>query len=465
MLISVEHEMPVVSSKGRSGIVPEVFTNLWDELSTQGWERENDFTVCREVATASLHAEKPKQTITTDTGPTIEMSPTPCERIQDIDEQLRDMRTAIAPNLESHGLRLLGSGVHPYVDTSAEDYYRFRTQRTAYDYAILKRGWEHRTILNIAAMQEVIDIPVALAPRIVSVMHRLAGIMTFLFRNDPEIQGNHESIYSIRPRAWRHQIPLTARFPSDARKVFVPTSETDTWDRYLSLLWKENPMFLIGTKDSGLVYLPEHPTFADFLQRNHAWSARQLEGGTTVSVVPDMSHVAQTDWTYMGFARLRLFWHDGVSIQELQSALNAGGATLDAFLAKALRKVLLENRSTATPLPGREVSSLAFITGLLENFEETERFVRGRGYNYWLMLGNLAETTPLASNHPAGAVFMGLDRLLGLSITGLKRRAFNEEVYLEPLLRAVKDQTSQSEQLLERYRSSGIGGVIQMTRY
>ncbi len=86
-------------------------------------------------------------------------------------------------------------------------------------------------------------------------------------------------------------------------------------------------MLLAGTKNNGQAWMPERPTFLEFLQRapRDGWAGRLLDGSPT-RVVPDPSHVAATDWTYMGFARIRWKWRpQPPSVAEIAGAWEGGG--------------------------------------------------------------------------------------------------------------------------------------------
>lgn len=467
MLVSVEHEMPVIAGDGAKSVPPEVFTELWSSLARSGWERDGSFAVTRAVPFAHSSAKKPAQTITTDTGPTIEMSPTPCERIRDIETQLQELRSVVKRELHPAGLSLLGIGVHPVLGTTDADYQHYRTPRSAYDYATQIRGWNHQSILNIAALQEVINIPVAKAPAIVSVMHRLAGLMLFLFRNDPAFVKDGAGLLSVRPQAWRDHITARSRFQSDAAKMYLPAKKIEDWESYLRLLWSQNPMFLLGTKDSGLVYVPEHPSFEQFMTAppKGGWEARRLDTGEATRIEPTMSYISQTDWTYMGFARLRIFWNEHVSLPEVTAAFAKGGAYLESFMASATDRVLLENRSSASPLPGEELCSLAFVTGIVENFEEAEQFAESISYESWLEWARTGETLPLAHSSTGDLLPTMLSTILRIAEAGLAQRGFTEEEYLAPLWRKVHDRFSSSERLLDLFHKNGKDAVIEAVRY
>lgn len=464
MLISLEQEMPTVCLNGNTAVAPEVFTDLWRELGKEGWSENGGFAISRNVPSSAM---KPMQMISTDSGPTIEIAPCPVESIHELERETSALRAFIGKRLLERDVGLLGSGVHLRLGNSDEEYYRYRTQRPAYDYAIRERGWQHRTLLNIASIQEVVDVPTALAPLALSVLHRLAGIFLFLFRNDPELAPDSSGLLSIRPKAWRDQVSATGKFPSDSSKVGIPTSEVSTWQAYLRLLWESNPMFLVGTKTSGLVYVPEHPNFWTFVSQppKGGWRAKQLDGQEVEPIVPSMMHVMESDWTYMGLARLRLFWKEGVDLHELVSAYQSDSSQLDAFMSHNLAKVLLENRSSASPVPGTEMASVALVIGVIENLSDVVKYVNGRSYSFWANVAQMAESAPLTAIIDDVRIDELASKIVSLAEVGLRRRGLGEEIYLEPLLERLRSGITPAELMRDRFHAGGEGAVLEKLLY
>ena len=180
--------------------------------------------------------------------------------------------------------------VHPAIRPVREEYLAFRTPRAAYDYVLAERGWHHWSIVDVASVQEVVDVSFDDAPRAVRMLHRLAGLMNFVLRNDPDLWGSRGGGLSVRARAWRDHVPETARFPADRGRVGLPIQEVTSWRDYLALLWEAAPMLLVGTKSNGAAWVPEHPSFLRFLTEAPAggWPARTL-AGEGVRIVPELA--------------------------------------------------------------------------------------------------------------------------------------------------------------------------------
>ena len=452
MYLSVEYESPVVALDNLKPVANDVFQRIWMQMVDQGWE-SGDLMVKRPVREyAQGEVLMPFQMVTTDTGPTVEIITSPEKTIQLIDKQLQDLTQLVNGLLQKERAVMLGSGVHPTLGWEEDDYYRYRTPRLAYDYAIKERGWQHSSVINIAATQEIIDLEFEKAIRVLRLMHRLSGLFIFLCRNDPDYYSKFEGRLSIRPHAWKSHVP-----ESDRERVWLPSQEVNSWADYLSLLWDKTPMFLIGTKNSGLAYIRRHPSFWKFISANSGkvWAAKTVSDGSKFGLQADMTHVQQSDWSYMGLARLRWQWKDGVTVAELVEARQKGKE--EEFLAENLTKVLLENRSSATAPPGQELASLALVTGLVANLDDAERFSQVMYYENWKELATAAEVQPLDSRD---AVLALCKDMLAIAKAGLQKRGLGEDSYLEPLMERVETGLSPSEIGLGIYQQHQLEGII-----
>ena len=463
MLISAEFELPAVTTNnigGLEAVHPDVFQKVWKELNQIGWER-TAFGAHRALADAPIDCVSAEQVISTDSGPTIEIAPTPALSIKEIQRQLIDVCSILRPLLEKQNVILLGSGVNPALGTSRDEYYLYRTPRPAYDYAIKQRGWQHGSIINIAATQEVIDVPFEKSIRVLNFMYRIAGVILFLFRNDPDFTGQYGGRLSIRPEAWKRHVPYFGHFKNDRYKVCLPSNQITSWNEYLALLWENNPMFVLGTKNSGLVFIKDHPSFWEFITKAPAggWETESIETGQRAFLQPEFNHLVQTDWTYMGFARLRWLWKDNVSLSDLISARQNG--KIDEFFSENLKKVLIENRSTATQPPGEELSSLAFVVGLLAEFEKSEKLANSRPYSFWLALAHEAEFAPLRSTFDGVYVPALVRAFLEIALEGLASRNLDEKIFLLPLFQRLVDGLSPSERSLQTFKDGGMTAVIE----
>jgi len=453
-LISTELELPVVTRADGTPPLPGVFVAVWKDMLERGWTA-SDFSVVRDHATKDVCISS-NQAISTDTGPVIELVASPARTLDGIAAQISALQSEARSALDRAGCAMLGSGVHPGLRPVPTDYYRYRTQRPTYDYAITERGWRHWSIVDKAAVQEIVDVSFEDAPRAVRLLHRLTGLMNFVLRNDPGIHARDAGRMSVRSLAWRSHVPRAGRFAGDARKVVVPATEIDGWHDYLSLLWEAAPMFLVGTKNQGQAFVPEHPTFLDFMRRAPAggWRGR-LVNGTPTLIDPDLTHVAASDWSYMGFARIRWKWRaQRPAVSEIVEAWDRGG--IEELLAANLEKVVVENRGSSTQPPGEELVSLALVAGLLANLDEAIEWSQSSPYSFWLRLLDESTRLPLRSEVLGRRVPALAREMIGIARRGLILRAeSNPDRWLGPLVERVDTGVSPSERRLEELRRGG----------
>jgi len=464
-LVSAELECPVVSLRDLSAPVPGVFAELWRELARDGWEPV-DFGIVRERRSEPRAlCISSAQAITTDTGPTLEIAPSPVASLAALSDQLDKLTVEAGAGLDRLGYALLGSGVHPAVRPVEGDYRALRTPRPAYDYVVEERGWRHWSILDVAAVQEVVDVAFDDAPRAVRVLHRLAGLMNFLLRNDPDLRCERGGRVSVRARAWREHVPDGARFPADRARVVLPAQEITSWRDYLALLWEAAPMLLVGTKSGGAAWIRDHPTFLGFLTDAPAggWPARTL-AGDDVRVVPELAHVEKSDWTYMGFARIR--WRFRESEDGLPRLLEAWRANrIEDFLRAHVAKLVVENRCNSAQPPGEALVSVALVAGLLAHLEEAEALALSEPYDFWLTLLDASATEPLGACVAGRPVPELARRMLEVAREGLARRGeASPREALAPLERRLAERRSPAEELLRVYREGGVAAVLRQAR-
>ncbi len=443
VLVSTELECPVVSLRDGQPAPPELFASVWETLAADSWQRA-DFGVTRErrLVPRALCINT-AQAMATDTGPTIELVPSPARSLAGVERQLDGLVAEAGSVLDGLGYAMLGSGVHPTLRALPADYYRFRTARPSYDYVIRERQWSHWSIVNVASVQEIVDVSFEAAPRVVRMLQRLAGLMNFILRNDPDLWGDYGGRLSVRPRAWRDHVPPSAAFAGDAGKVGLPACEITGWPGYLSLLWEESPMFLVGTKDRGAAYLPEHPTFLRFLQEAPAdgWPARTLDG-EAIRVHPEPAQIEKTDWTYMGFARIRWKWRQAPpSVAAFLESWRRG--EIEGFLGENIEKLVVENRCNSAQPPGETLVSLALVTGLVANLGEAQDLALAEPYSFWLSVLSASTTEPLDATVEGRSIAEYAHRMVDVAGRGLVRRGeADPERLLLPLYRRIEERRS-----------------------
>jgi gamma-glutamylcysteine synthetase len=423
-----------------------------------------EFGVAREYPAAGPCINS-QQLVTTDTGPVLEVAPAPATTIESLAGQLHTLETLAWNPLFDLGFEPLGCGVHPTLRPLPDDYYRYRTRRPSYEYAIRERGWKHWTIVDKAAVQEIVDVPFADAPRATRTLHRLSGLMNFILRNDPDISGEYGGRLSVRPHAWRDQVPRSGVYAGDASRVGIPRLEIDGWRDYVAILWEVGPMFLIGTKGDGFIYVPEHPTLIQFLRNapRGGWRARTVSGIET-RVVPAPEHVAQSDWTYLGATRIRWKWRNGgPDLDELLRAWDQ--REIESFLAAELEKVVIENRGNSAQPPGDELASVGLVAGLLANLDEAEEFALREPYSFWVETLEASTELPFDSRVGVHSVPALLREMLDIARRGLiLRKEPGVDAALSALEKRLEERCSPAEKLIREYRRTGPGGVMALTR-
>lgn len=454
--IGIEVEYPVVDTKSGSALSQEKFRQVWGSLETKGWAPAKDsitgFTtgVSRDVSTDG-NVLSSAQVLSTDTGPLFEIAASPEDSIHGLAAQFQGLRQLMVDELSAVGGTALGMGINPGIGCTEKEYYDYRTPRSAYDYAIQNRGWPHWKLLNVAATQEVIDVPFVDVMDAFRSLQRLSGLMIFLCRNAPDIHGQSSKL-CVRPGQWKESVksPLDI-FSGDIEKANIPEIELSDWNDYFQLLWGSSPMFMLGTKKDGLFWIPQHPTFGKFLTEapESGWPAMSLSG-QKLEIEPSIDHVNCSDWTYFGLCRPRWKINSGIEVAEVIEAFH--GKRMEGLLERQAVKVVLENRCNATGFPGQEFASMALVLGLIENLFETKRLAFRYNYKFWLSMLSLSQEAPLAKAELDGVPVIEFVReLISIATQGLIMRNLGEERYLQPLVEIVNSGKSRAEIIMEKY--------------
>jgi gamma-glutamylcysteine synthetase len=462
-LIGVEIEYPVVDTKNMTALSQKKFRAVWKQMEKMGWELMSD-PVTGYATGVSRSVEIPghgsfSQSVSTDTGPILEIAAYPETNIKDLYFQVDELKAVLDSLMADVNGKILSVGIHPFLNDSKKEYYEYRTPRSAYDYAIKQRGWPHNKIVNIAATQENIDVPKKDALKAIRVMTRLCGLMIFAHRYAPDIHNGGNSL-CIRPQKWLESVSSkNPKFEADKRKVNIPDNEILNWNDYFNLLWNDAPMFLLGTKKHGLFYIPEHPTFLDFLKKPE-WDGVDLHG-KKVKIIPDIDHINCTDWTYFGLCRPRWKLNNNVRVVDMIKAIN--DSYVEEFFLKNLNKVFIENRCNATSMWPFELSSTTFVLGLLENLEKAETFTSQHNYDFWKKVFSLSQTTKLKEAYIGDVRMLDLlYAIIDIAHEGLELRGQNEENFMALTETTANTGKSPSELLLDSYKKNSIQTIQQL---
>lgn len=458
--ISMEVEYPLVEKLSPHPIVHQRVRDMYSLLCQIGWSHVIDPR--NKLVTGTFRMDKQvdgcltsTQTITTDTGPLLEIVTHPELNLNDLNLQLKELKLIVSLVLEKINARILGMGIHPLLQATVDEYKKYRSPRSAYEYAIVQRGWPHEKLVNVAAIQEIVDVPKQDVFDALRVLLRLNGIMIFLFRNAPDIFGADEGLLSVRPKKWLDSMKSdNPHFKNDVFKCNIPQKEFTGWQDYFDLLLKQFPMFLMGTKKQGLFYIPEHPCFWEFLTNapKDGWKAKDFNGNK-IEIFPEIPHFDCLDWTYFGLTRPRWLLKPEADLDEIITAFREN--QIDEVFKKLTRKIVIENRCNANSFPGEEMASVAFVLGIVENIVEAKKFVMQKSYDFWYRLFELSQKQPLKTAVIDDIKVIDLIKdFFKIAQAGLKIRGLQEEVYLEKIIPVIENEKSRAEVVMELYHNS-----------
>ena len=226
-------------------------------------------------------------------------------------------------------------------------------------------------------------------------------------------------------------------------------------------------MFLVGSKDKGAVYVPEHPTFLRFLldAPSEGWAACTLSGEPRAH----RSRAGPCREDRLDLHGLRA--HPLEVVRGLGRPRGAGsrpGAEdgSSASCAENLEKVVVENRCNSAQPPGETLVSLYLVTGLLANLDESFAFALEEPYDFWKRV--LAGLHDGPDGHAGGRplhprVRQAHDRRRAARLGRCAARPAPDGA-LDTLDRRIDESASPAERLLQVYRSGGTPEPIGLTR-
>jgi gamma-glutamylcysteine synthetase len=180
-------------------------------------------------------------------------------------------------------------------------------------------------------------------------------------------------------------------------------------------------------------------------------------------VKPERAHLEKTDWTYMGFARIRWKWRAlGGGPAEFADAWQRGA--IESFLRDSLEKVVIENRCNSAQPPGEALVSLHLVSGLLANLDEACGFASTEPYSFWTGLLESSTTEPLAATVAGHAVPELAREMVAIARRGLALRGESGAEALDVLDRRIDERCSPAERLRDIYDRGGIKAVLLETR-
>lgn len=371
----------------------------------------------------------------------------------------------------------LGTGSHPMLEPSWENYYQFRTPK-GHIYSLIAKGNEHvrgrelqhKEYLTLTSDQPNIDLTPGREEEEFRMLNRIMGLLVALSANSPFASGKLTQWKSLRQHK-QYEFVSTARYEVERSMVGMPEIEPDSIEWYLQKLFVERPMmFHGGDKKSHMnVIMDEHgetPSFSQFLSRDEAWKGKTLEGVISDISSDDMDIQSPLQrvcfWNVKPQINFRAAQH--ISRAEFVKSLHEKSSF--QLLLKKGANLFVEVRAIDASLPGEELRMPAFIKGLIVNSKAACRFADSLSYDQWKEIYQLAGRYGMDFSYAGKRASEYCRELYNVSHEGLSNvNSGRELTFIEPLLENIAQSLCPADHLITAYRDGGMQKAIERMTY
>jgi gamma-glutamylcysteine synthetase len=317
-------------------------------------------------------------------------------------QQLKDVVEVLAPR-DAHVLNMSN---HPLTEITDENYYKHVAPKPVYGYMRNVRGWNHAAGINAKAQNspsvgvsaedaiDALNSSLALAPALIA-----------MYGNSPFEQGQVASQKESRLGLWDTTF-ANNRFSGDLRTSRMPERPFSDFRDYFKWMFAEDTgmYFLVTDKDgtplgsekgqdATFISVDGHPTLLNYM-RGEVWSATDLTGERSLTVVPDMGHFALHQFTHFADARIRYGLEDTMSVAAFNEAMLGSDREVDELFAEHGSFFYIEQREPGANFPDRDINMLggeiadsvvispaAICAGFIRNMHATKKLINRYGWD------------------------------------------------------------------------------------
>jgi len=419
-----------------------VIQSLWQNLTERGWKPSRDLVthittrVWKEYSTD--HGVFPFWSCYTDflTG-TLETTLAPSLKIQELKIQQNTLDGELLDVLRKFELFILHFGTFPLHNLSKEEFYRHYVYWIGGNQLLFDRGMNVENFGTLLASQPSISLAIDEAIVFFRIIQRIAGISIILSRFE-SISNQHVTAQNLLSLRVRVMTNLWNRSPYllDRNRAGMLPEEICGWHDYFAYLMR---FPLLGVGDGWMrkrLRVSGDPTFFDYWKNTPpiGWNATFPDGRLVRIKKARFSDLAGLQ-NQIQISRLRWTFKDDVTLNAFGDAFEADNSTLVQWLNDNIKSLYIEIRNDSCSIPGQEFSLLAFYLGLLYNLDESYRFIVGnRNYRFWKNLYQIADKCAVDIKIDEEWLPDIIGKLISISSTGLAKRKYEEERYLDPLI-------------------------------
>jgi len=455
-LVGLEFENPLVSVDGMF-ISQNDIHNFWTNFIEEGDEEDVDYLTQTLVGAKKKLANGQFESLNTDTSVShLEMSLLPQPDLNTAKKYFEEVIDKVLEVSKKLNFRLLGYGAIPNIkDVRILDY---KTKKSLYAALSLRR---HNVAMSITAHQTGVSIRADEVVDVINTLQALSGAVTCLTANSPIFEERVTPWKEIRLTNWRL---FATSFTSEEELRVFPEMRKEPFKSiadYFNYIWA-GKMVLPVMREGQWVKTQEELSFKEYFS-GKKWVARDLLGNETI-LVPSVGDINLAGICAWHDAKPHLtFANDKTSVEEFIQSLD--NDNLEEYVNGKLVNCYVEYRIAATSPQGDELALPALTLGMINNLEDAKNLVNKYSWEDWRTLRNTSYITAMESKISEKSVIPVLEEMVSIAESGLKKRNFGEEKYLEPMKKRISERKCPADKCIEVFKKGGMESFLDFVSY
>ncbi|WBX73224.1 glutamate-cysteine ligase family protein [Tenacibaculum pacificus] len=435
--IGIECEIPIVDKKGNAVSLP-IVQQMFTYLASLGFELEKDkfsdlFIAAKKTNKKSSSKYKfCTDLITTDTGYSIiEVVLAPQNNLQAIESKLMDLLFLLTTFFENQNCFLLGYGIQPLTYPSRkmqmpQERYSF-FEKFSTNNIIPKDKGTDSSFLNITASSQChIEISADDAIKATNVLNAFSGLQIALHANSPIWGGAIDTKHKAK-----REMVWDFCFPDRLNQIGIPPV-FDSKEMYIEYLLNFKP--LVVKRNKQYYKILNKNTFNEFLENTTPTIGSSL-AGKKETIKPHTDDIQQL---------IPFSW----------------------FNARLVPKYgTIESRMCCQQPLSEMLTPVALTLGLIENLEAAKKLMEKYPIEKWRDIRNNTAQNTLNTFIDGESIIPLVLQLVNIANEGLKKRNLQEEIFLKPLYKRIKERKSPADLAIQIFKNKGINGLIEYTSF
>lgn len=457
-LVGLEFENQLVYSKSGFPIKRKDTKALWEKLVGRKWTPVYDKYTSALVG-VNKKTNQGEIVVNTDTGVcNLEVAFPPKKNLIEAQKEHKKKFSEIISVAKKLGFTAISLGVTPRKING--DPYNLKTEKGLY---LIINDWliRHNVQIPISSHQVCIDVKIEDMTKSINCLSKLSGLIIALTANSVIENEKIQNWKEIRTLHWK--VPISNEI-KNIDNIFggIPSKSFKNLSDYFKFIWNGTPLIII--KNGEWIRLKDwRITTWQYLTSGKEFDAITADK-KTIKVKAD-----ESDLNLM----MMLAWNDvkvhiivdskKIKLDDFINAIRKN--LLEKYLKNKISTSYLEIRMCPVSPKGEEMTTPAFLLGLVNNLKELENFCKKFSWEEGREMKNILSIKGMDCMLKNKSVSFYLEQLLKISEIGLKKRKFGEEKFLNALYVRLKEEKNPADKTIEIFKKEGVSGVLKVNMY